>query len=223
MIPEYTNFNYTKFNEGSWFYSFKLEDSFVEYLWNQVQKAEELNESIKHKTSGVISKILKLEDPDDIVLDHVFMPFYKMDMEDSIAKRMGSAFNQVFVDNKFSITPALESLQVNFQKKCEFNPLHTHKGLFSFVIWMYIPYEYEDELKNEIAQSNVSTAVGNFQFVYSTSNGLMPYTVFMNRNIEKHCALFPSNLAHQVYPFYTSDDTRISIAGNIYFKVDHYT
>ena len=32
---------------------------------------------------------------------------------------------------------------------------------------------------------------------------------------------FPSKLNHCVYPFYTSDDTRISISGNILFEVNN--
>jgi len=33
--------------------------------------------------------------------------------------------------------------------------------------------------------------------------------------------MFPSLLAHCVYPFYTSDDYRISISGNIKFDSDN--
>ena len=32
---------------------------------------------------------------------------------------------------------------------------------------------------------------------------------------EGHIIMFPANLQHCVYPFYTSDDTRISFSGNI--------
>ena len=32
--------------------------------------------------------------------------------------------------------------------------------------------------------------------------------------------LFPATLCHQVYPFFESDDYRVSISGNIYFDTD---
>jgi len=32
--------------------------------------------------------------------------------------------------------------------------------------------------------------------------------------------MFPSQLIHAVYPFYTSDEYRISVSGNIKFKVE---
>jgi len=33
----------------------------------------------------------------------------------------------------------------NFQKKGQFLPQHTHDGLYSFSLWLQIPYEYEEE------------------------------------------------------------------------------
>ena len=47
----------------------------------------------------------------------------------------------------------LEELWVNFQKKHEFNPLHVHGGIFSFVIFIKIPYDLHDEEKLFNAQS----------------------------------------------------------------------
>jgi len=41
----------------------------------------------------------------------------------------------------------LSSLWVNIQEKHEYNPLHHHAGLYSFVIWHYIPYQMLDELQ----------------------------------------------------------------------------
>ena len=32
---------------------------------------------------------------------------------------------------------------VNYQKQNEFNPIHNHAGVYSFVIWMKIPYDFK--------------------------------------------------------------------------------
>ena len=40
---------------------------------------------------------------------------------------------------------SIVSTWVNFQKKYEFNPPHTHTGLFSWIIFLNIPYNLEDE------------------------------------------------------------------------------
>ena len=40
----------------------------------------------------------------------------------------------------------------------------------------------------------------------------------MSPEMNGYCCFFPSDLCHQVYPFYTSDKDRISISGNILFE-----
>ena len=39
----------------------------------------------------------------------------------------------------------LNQLWVNYQYKTEFNPSHDHSGVYSFAIWMKIPYSWEDQ------------------------------------------------------------------------------
>ena len=39
----------------------------------------------------------------------------------------------------------LDKMWVNFQKKHEFNPLHDHSGVYSFVIWLTIPSDHDKE------------------------------------------------------------------------------
>lgn len=108
----------------------------------------------------------------------------------------------------------LKTLWVNYSKKHDFNPLHTHNGLYSFVIWVKIPYNIEDELKL-YESSSVRTSA--FSFAYTNALGdIDQHTIFLDKTWEWSMALFPAQLNHQVHPFYTSDDTRISISGNIY-------
>jgi len=46
---------------------------------------------------------------------------------------------------------------------------------------------------------------------------ISPMTFEMDPEINGSLVLFPSTLHHQVYPFFESDDYRVSISGNIYF------
>jgi len=39
--------------------------------------------------------------------------------------------------------------------------------------------------------------------------------IFTDKTMEGTVSMFPGTLTHCVYPFFTSDDERISIAGNI--------
>ena len=114
----------------------------------------------------------------------------------------------------------LNAFWVNYQNQTEFNPLHDHTGIYSFVIWMKIPTEYSEQKKNPIARSN-SDSVSNFSFEFVNILGKPEYYTYeMGSDCEGMMVLFPSQLRHQVYPFYNCDETRISISGNISLKTD---
>ena len=112
----------------------------------------------------------------------------------------------------------VESVWVNMQKKLEVNPLHSHDGTLSFVAWLHVPFKLEDE-KNMPNCKNSKTVelASTFQFVYTTALGTISNCpMFVESGWEAKIVMFPSRLLHIVYPFQTSDDYRISIAGNLY-------
>jgi hypothetical protein len=109
----------------------------------------------------------------------------------------------------------LDSAWVNFQSKYEFNPMHSHGGDISFVIWVNIPYSYSDEMKNKSVIYSNNPLAGCFQFLYTDILGILrDETINCDKSLEGTMLMFPSRLHHTVYPFYTSDDYRISISGN---------
>lgn len=108
----------------------------------------------------------------------------------------------------------LQRLWVNYQKKYDFNPLHIHSGIFSFVIWVQIPYDLKKEQERYAANENETAA---FMFQYNTAlGGLDTKYLYIDKTWEWKIAFFPARLNHGVNPFYTTDNTRISISGNIY-------
>jgi len=110
----------------------------------------------------------------------------------------------------------LQSAWVNFQKKYEFNPTHNHDGVYSFVIWHKIPYFIEDEKQNSPGKGANKTLAGHFEFNFTNSLGNMwQETLPVDKTWENTICIFPSEMLHSVYPFYTSDDYRITISGNI--------
>jgi hypothetical protein len=109
---------------------------------------------------------------------------------------------------------------VNFQEKHEFNPIHDHTGVFSFVIWLNIPYSIEQE--KQFGPGNTSSAPlsGQFSFIYTDVLGtIQKFSMNADKNMENTMILFPARLNHEVYPFYSSDDFRISVSGNVGFQV----
>jgi hypothetical protein len=118
-----------------------------------------------------------------------------------------------------NIPIGLSNLWVNFQKKGEFNPLHGHSGIMSFVIWSKVPYTIDDERKTSPGKDSIEDLSGCFQFTYSDILGnLHTHTIPVDNSYEGKILMFPNKLLHTVYPFYSSDDYRISISGNISLK-----
>lgn len=119
-------------------------------------------------------------------------------------------------DNQFAIF----ELWVNFQKKYEFNPIHIHDGIYSFVIWHKVPYTIANENAHFPNKKERDLRAGKFAFFHSGTLGdIREEPIPVDKSYEGKIALFPASLNHCVYPFYTSDDYRVSVSGNIGFAV----
>ena len=138
------------------------------------------------------------------------------DLLDPFLEEMGRAYQKEWnyypqQDSK------VHSVWVNMQKKLEVNPLHSHDGTLSFVAWLHIPFKLEDERNVENCKNSRTVELAStFQFVYTTTLGSITHCpMFVESGWEGRIIMFPSKLLHMVYPFQTSDDYRISIAGNL--------
>jgi len=122
------------------------------------------------------------------------------------------------LDEKTKLNLKIYALWVNFMKKYEFNPIHSHSGRLSFVIWYKVPFYIEDEIRygpsKRVDNDNFTAC---FQFIHPVNDetGIGFKSLRVDKSYEGKIILFPSYLSHAVYPFYTSNDYRISIAGNI--------
>jgi hypothetical protein len=110
----------------------------------------------------------------------------------------------------------IKDIWINFQKKYEYNPLHNHTGDLSFVLWVQIPYNLTEELKLSNAKNSNIPSNSLFHFVYNDLLGrVVNSPIYLDKSWEGTIIMFPSTLNHMVYSFYTSDDYRISISGNL--------
>ena len=115
----------------------------------------------------------------------------------------------------------LTDIWVNHQKKHEFNPAHNHHGLFSFVIWVQIPYTLEEEIRQSPCRRlDEFNEAGCFEFLIPsyTDSGISKLVIRADKRYEGKMVFFPAHLHHLVYPFYSSDEYRISVAGNLFYK-----
>ena len=114
----------------------------------------------------------------------------------------------------------MDSLWVNLQKKYEFNPLYNHSGIWSFIIPLQIPYKLEDEDVVFPKTSYKNPCASRLAFTVIEALGeILTIDVNMDQSYIGKVLMFPSRLQHMVYPFYTSDEYRITVSGNIALKV----
>jgi hypothetical protein len=214
-----SDIDFRMIDDDHWYMNFKLPDEIISYLWNCVNEAEQNNIDRRCELAGNISRSLAMNDDKNIMVNEIFSGLYNSDLKKFFDRKIINSFSQVYPSSRplENLHPILDSLWVNFQKKYEFNPLHNHSGIVSFVIWMKIPYDWENEKELPwVKGTNNERSVGNFVLV---DRSLVGHTFYMNQDIEGHCVFFPSNFSHMVYPFYTSDEERISISGNIFFEL----
>lgn len=103
----------------------------------------------------------------------------------------------------------------NYQKKHEYNPPHIHSGSYSFVSWIKIPYNLDDELKIYDKSAFTYHSCFHFQFINYDDMSITIEPLMIDKGWEWEIIVFPSNRTHFVNPFTTSDEYRISIAGNL--------
>ena len=209
---------------------YKLPQQMIDYLWERIEIAKKKPKCYKKHLAGKISHSYLLDDPQNLVIrnlyDILFNPIDNPNMFNFMNKEIGRTHQKKMntpENVKEVIQPYLESIWVNFQKKGEFQPLHSHSGIFSFVIWMDIPYHHEDEAKLAFSRSSSPGSTGgNFSFAMTSevSRSVAEYFIKLSPEKNGYCCLFPSDLSHQVYPFYTSDKDRISISGNIMYRTE---
>ena len=181
-----------------------LGDKEIDYLWNCIDNKKE--ECYKDKLAGNISSSYVLEDENDWFFNKTLHPLIKVYANEF--KNLGED-SPIINDHPY----ALKNWWVNFQKQHDFNPPHHHSGVYSFVIWLKIPVEFDDQNKDNITNSPVRSA---FQIHYQNILGeLDTFNYELGKKYEGKMLFFPSKLRHEVFPFYNCEDDRISISGNI--------
>ena len=98
----------------------------------------------------------------------------------------------------------LHNLWVNYQKKDQYNPVHVHSGVVSFVIFVDIPYGPEE--RDNFYSDGAFQLEKEVLPVDSSWNGIL--------------LMFPSTTNHAVYPFRSTNKERTTVSGNIAWNVE---
>jgi hypothetical protein len=129
---------------------------------------------------------------------------------------LANHYNRIFFGKNPQEEWQLLDLWVNFQRKNEYNPPHNHSGLLSFVIWLKVPFSIDEEMEAVQSRKTTNACAANFAFLYNQADGKIAMeNIPVDRRFEGVICVFPAAIHHTVYPFTTSDEFRISVAGNL--------
>ena len=106
----------------------KLSDKEIDYLWKCINNRKE---SYKHDLAGNIHESNVLNDNGDWFFINTILPLCKKYQEEF--RNLGDD-----VPTNLKHPYYLRKFWVNYQKQNEYNPVHCHDGVYSFVIWIKI-------------------------------------------------------------------------------------
>ena len=199
------------------FIEVKLDQKTIEYLWKIVNKGLKKKLSHKKELAGNISKSYLIFDDNNYFFKRICEPLINIYRENNNNGLDPSIANTTFSENTKLI---LKDFWVNYQYQTEFNPYHNHGGVYSFAIWMKIPYSCEEQaLLPQFKEIDYSQRkAGGFEFEFLDTLGETKQFMYqLSPSYEGSMVFFPSRLRHCVYPFYGTEETRVSISGNIWF------
>jgi len=174
-------------------------------IWNEVNKIQnnfDNSETINHSFTSTVKKEYKIIDS-LLHLESLLLPFTEI-------------YNTNFEFSKPDTKYSLDAAWVNFQEAGEFFSPHTHKGDFSFALYMQVPFLIKDEHSYlSTTDKTIETAAG-FLFYYNYALGeIRPQYIAVDKSWENSMIFFPGSMLHSVQPFFTSKEYRITISGNL--------
>ena len=180
------------------------------------KEMNKLKSYIKHKKNNIsetlagnINNSFAIEDKDNWFFNNVLLNL----INQYSSKDFEAIIPSILTKNCAYV---LDTFWVNFQNKYEFNPVHSHSGVFSFVVWIEIPSSYKKEKELKFAKQSNSPCPNTFEFIFTNILGAVcTERIHLEPEDKGTILLFPAKLLHQVYPFYLSNKKRISVSGNI--------
>ena len=188
---------------------YKLDQKELDYVWRCIENKKK---DFKYQLAGNIDASVSLKDRSEWFFRETIRPLIV-----EYEQTFGSLGNDTPINQKFEYH--MPSWWVNYQRQNEFNPIHHHGGVYSFVIWMKIPTSHFQQNKKSIALKSNSPSISSFNFIYNDILGrTRTYPYELSPKDDGKMVLFSSKLHHLVYPFYDCDETRVSVSGNISFN-----
>ena len=195
-----------------------LDKESIDFLWERIKDGESGTvKDVKNKLAGNISCSSEITDDEDgYFFNQVLWPQVQM------YRDMNNGNDPVSVPINADIELYIHDLWVNHQYQTEFNPYHFHGGMYSFVIWMKIPTDWREQNQlpflEGMKEDDKKASIFEFEYLDMLGN-VKHYGYRLDSSMEGRMLFFPARLMHTVYPFYNCDEDRISIAGNLWYRV----
>lgn len=163
----------------------------IDFILNNENQCQQ--NKINEKLAGQIEREYSIQHSKDYI-ENLMLPLV-------------TEYIKIFSHNKDILTEpgpiCLDSCWLNLQRSNEFNPMHNHNGLLSFVLWISLPFTYEEEQLLGPGANSYSNVASTFQFMYLNCIGeTCTYTLPADRSYENTVILFPSEMMHCVYLFF---------------------
>tara|TARA_R100001198_G_scaffold82858_1_gene56108 strand:- start:179 stop:796 length:618 start_codon:yes stop_codon:yes gene_type:complete len=194
--------NYNFFHWGPFLYKATLTKEEIHSIKKLCKRKK--SEDCRKKLAGIIKHEYNI---DTKKMFPIIFPYI-----DSYIEALYNHYRQT-IGNKIK----LMSAWVNYMTKFESNPIHTHDGDLSFVLFTQVPKKLKKEYNEKIDNHIGNARPGNINFLYTLHHD------YQNKQlINQHTFfpvvgdffIFPACLNHYVNSF-TCSGERISVAGNI--------
>ena len=200
----------------------RLPKEIMDHLWDCINHSPQekptfpnRGAAIQKRLAGNISKSIYIQDKNNLFYNNIL----KEMIEIAFYKDWKNYYERVVAKIKPPPIFAIETLWVNYQKQYDFNPSHNHSGLISFVVFMKIPTHWKEQHALPRSAKSNSPRASDFQFQVGQADGsVSSHSIILSPEDEGRMLFFPAWLTHQVYPFYETEEKRITISGNIFIQ-----
>ena len=179
-------------------------DDQISLLKKWVANIDHQTALVDHSHVGTITNEYKIKDED---------------VKQELSKILGPMCEQYCKDMHYKVEQkpiGLKSAWCNVQQSGEYFAAHTHNGVFSFALWLEVPFTQDDERAWREARGKSGRETASFQFHYTDALGrITPEVLEVDATWENKIVLFPGEMMHSVTPYYSTQDKRIVVSGNI--------
>ena len=109
----------------------KLPDDDIKNLWKLIDEAKKKPDDMRNELAGNITSSIRLD-----IQSPLMKTFIKETLGQFVDKHIEAYGAPIRLVMKEGQILAVDSFWVNFQRQTEFNPMHDHAGVYSFVIWL---------------------------------------------------------------------------------------